>query len=142
MSLADNKDLVRRYLTVAYDERRPDVVDEFFSPDYVNHDPGPGLPPTREGERQLVKMITDAFPDMRSTIQDQVAEDDLVFTQWTAVATHQGEIGGMPPTGRRVLMAGHEICRIRDGRIVEYWVDWDAAGLFRQLTAPQEEMGA
>jgi steroid delta-isomerase-like uncharacterized protein len=129
-----NKDLVRRYLQQAYDEGRPEIVDECFAEDYVNHDPAPGLSPDREGEKLLVAMFHEAFPDLKSSVDDQIAEGDMVFTRWSAVGTHQGEIMGIPPTGRRVTMDGHEVTRIRDGKVVEYWINWDAAGFVRQLT--------
>jgi steroid delta-isomerase-like uncharacterized protein len=128
-----NKELVRRYLQEAYNEGRVEAVDDYFAEDYVNHDPGPGLTPDRAGEKQLVAMFRQAFPDIHSTIDFQIAEGDLVFSRWSAVGTHSVEAMGMPPTGRRITMDGHEICRIRDGKVAEYWINWDAAGCMRQL---------
>jgi predicted ester cyclase len=68
-------------------------------------------------------------------VHDQIADGDMVFTRWSGVGTHDGPIMGIAPTGRRVTMDGHEVCRIRDGKVVEYWINWDAAGFVRQLTS-------
>jgi predicted ester cyclase len=130
-----NKELVRRYLREAYDKGKPELVDDYFAPEYVNHDPAPGLTPDREGEKMLVAMFSEAFPDLESTVHEQIADGDLVFSRWTAVGTHKGPVMGVAPTGRRITMSGHEITRIRDGKVVEYWVNWDAAGFMRQLGA-------
>lgn len=43
-----------------------------------------------------------AFPDTHFTIEDMLAEDDRVATQVVWRATHQGEFGGIAPTGKPV----------------------------------------
>ena len=74
-----------------------------------------------------------AFPDLEVTIEDLVAEGDRVTACWTLRGTHRGPFLGLPPTGRRVAMAGMEHCRLADGKIVERWATVDTPGLLRQL---------
>jgi predicted ester cyclase len=74
-----------------------------------------------------------AFPDARSTVEEQVAEGDKVVTRWRARGTHRGELGPFPATGRAFEMEGVTIERIAGGRIVEVWVARDELGLLRQL---------
>jgi predicted ester cyclase len=74
-----------------------------------------------------------AFPDARSTVEEQVAEADTVVTRWRARGTHRGELGPIPPTGRDFEMEGVTIERIAAGKIAEVWVARDELGLLRQL---------
>jgi predicted ester cyclase len=57
----------------------------------------------------------------------------MVVEAFTASGTHQGELFGVPPSGRAASMPGINIWRLRDGRIVERWGRLDELGLFRQL---------
>ncbi len=72
-------------------------------------------------------------------IEDTLAEGDKVVTQWTSTGTHQGELMGIPPTGKQTKSSGIIISRIADGKIVENWWAWDALGLMQQLTASSEQ---
>jgi predicted ester cyclase len=42
---------------------------------------------------------------------------------------------GRPPTGRPVPIEGYDILRIRDGKIIEAWIEQDRIGLLRQIGA-------
>ena len=78
-------------------------------------------------------MYRTAFPDMRITIEDQVAEGDKVVTRWTASGTHQGDLMGIDPTGRRATVTGITIDRISGGKVEETWTNFDAMGMMQQL---------
>src|SRR5215218_4521945 len=54
--------------------------------------------------------------------------------RWTARGTHQGELQGLPPTGKRVTVAGMVISRSAEGKLVESWEVYDALGMMRHLT--------
>ena len=58
-----------------------------------------------------------AFPDLHFTIEAQVAEGDRVVTRWTAGGTNTGSLGGMPPTGKAVVVSGISIERIAGGKV-------------------------
>ena len=74
-----------------------------------------------------------AFPDARSTVEDQVAEGDKVVTRWRAGGTHQGELGAIAATGKQFEMDGITIERVAAGKIAEVWVARDELGLLSQL---------
>jgi predicted ester cyclase len=76
-----------------------------------------------------------AFPDMQATIEDQIAEGDMVVTRWTARGTHQGELMGIPPSGIAVAVTAIVIDRIVGGKIAETWTSYDALGLLQQIGA-------
>jgi predicted ester cyclase len=73
--------------------------------------------------------------DATSVIDDLVAEGDLLVARVTASATHVGELMGLPGTGRRCAIGEIHIFRIRDGKVVEHWHQFDQLGLMRQLGA-------
>ncbi len=134
-TLEANKQLSRRVAEEAFSRGNMEVIDELIAEDFVNHDPTspPGLPPGREGVKELVRFYRGAFPDTQLIIDDQIAEGDKVVTRYTARGTHQGDFAGIPPTGRQVTGTGITIDRIEGGKIVETWTHWDNLGLLQQL---------
>ncbi|MDP8951660.1 MAG: ester cyclase, partial [Actinomycetota bacterium] len=71
-------------------------------------------------------------------IEDLFAEGDKAVLRFTFRGTHQGEFMGNAPTGKRVTMAGIDIFRIADGKIVELWGQEDVLGMMQQLGAIPE----
>jgi predicted ester cyclase len=78
-------------------------------------------------------MFRAAFPDLHGTIEDQIAEGDKVVSRMTYRGTHQGELMGIPPTGKQVTMSFIGIHRITAGKVAEGWVNFDALGMMQQL---------
>ena len=86
-----------------------------------------------EGIKRYAAEVRDAFPDVRVTVEDQVAEGEEVATRYTLVGTHRGELMGIPPTGNPVEIVGVAIDRLANGKIVESWDNYDALGMMQQL---------
>lgn len=128
-----NKALVRRLLADA-DRGDVDVVAAYYAPSYVDHTPSPirRLAPGLEGVRQAFAIFRRAFPDIRHTIEDLVAEGDKVVARISAHATHAGDLFGHPATGKVVTLTGITIYRIVDGRIAERWSE-HGTGVLEQL---------
>jgi|ERR687891_7323 steroid delta-isomerase-like uncharacterized protein len=135
MSAEENKTLIRRYFEAIDKEcaaGNADIVDDFLAPDFVEHNPFPGMPPTREGWKQAFKEFVKGAPGYH-VIEDLVAEADKVVGRITAYGKHDGELFGIPATGKDIRVTGIAIWRIRDGRIVEHWHETDQMGLMQQL---------
>ncbi len=79
----------------------------------------PGQAPGLEGFTQVNTMLRAAFPDLRLTVEEMVAEGDRVSVRFTARGTHQSEFWGVPPTGSRVAWEVISIVRIAGGKIAE-----------------------
>lgn len=137
---AANKELSRRF-TELFSTGDEALADGILSPDVVFHGTaGDGELHGVEELKAFVAGYRRAFPDARSTVEDQVAEDDKVVTRWRARGTHRGELGPIPPTGKRFEMDGVTIERITAGKIAEVWVARDELGLLRQLgVLPERE---
>jgi steroid delta-isomerase-like uncharacterized protein len=131
MTLADNKELVRRFYREAINERDVDAVDRLLSEDFT-HD---GELRGRDGQRQAVRYFLDAFPDLRNEIELLLAEDDLVAAHQRWSGTHRGEFLGVAATGTAVEFTSTAVLRIRDGLIAEAWDEVDMLGVLQQLGA-------
>jgi steroid delta-isomerase-like uncharacterized protein len=129
-----NKALVRRLINEVIGRGNFALVDELVAADYIGHSSFPETN-SREGHKQFFASLRRAFPDLQIKIEDQIAEGDKVVTRWTAGGTHKGEFAGIPPTGRRVVMAGIDIDRIANGKLVECWTKSDDLGMLQQLGA-------
>jgi len=130
-----NKTVSRRFFEEVFGKGKLAVADEIIVKDLVNSGPGnpPGLLSGIEGTKQLVTMYRSAFPDVHFTIDEQIAEGDKVMTRWTAHGTHQGELAGVPATGKSSTVTGIAIDRILNGKIAETWGIFDEFGMMQQL---------
>src|SRR5688572_17801988 len=131
---ARNKLVARRAVDEVWNRGNLAAADELVAGDYVGH----SSPSTDEthgpaGYKQFYAALRAAFPDIRFTVEDQVAEGDRVVTRWTAHATHTGEFRGIPPTGKRGSVTGITIDRVAGGKLVECWTNADDLGLLQQL---------
>ena len=88
------------------------------------------LPRLREG----LQTIRSAFPDLHSTIEWMIADDDMVSCWVSMTGTHLGAWRGLEPTGRPMEMRGSVSFRIREGRIVDFWVCFNGLSVWEQLT--------
>ena len=124
MSSEVNKALARRIVEEMWNMKNLQVVDEVYSPEF-----GEG----HEASRQFVTAQLTTFPDLHITIQDQIAENDLVATRYVIRATHQREFANIPPTGKQFTVTGIEMHRFADGKLVELWNVVDLLGALQQL---------
>lgn len=135
MSIEENKALVARFVREAEQDGNLALIDELLPPDFVDHTPLPGLPPTREGVKALFAALKTAFPDLVITIQEQVAEGDRVVTRKTFNGTHQGPFLGIPASGNRLDLTVIDIIGVRNGKLVDHLVVLDQMTLLTQLGA-------
>jgi steroid delta-isomerase-like uncharacterized protein len=135
MSDDTNKALVLATIDEGWNTQRLPIFDELFAAHLVDHSVPPGLPQTREGTKQVATLYWSAFPDLHLTIEDQIAEGDKVVTRWTARGTHTGQLMGVPPTGKPMVVTGIRIDRLLGGKIVETWAEIDQLGMLQELGA-------
>ena len=129
-----NKNAVRRLFEEVWNKGYVPVADELFAPTYTHHDsstPDVGRGP--ESEKKRVSLYRNAFPDLRLTIEDLIAEGETVMARWSCRGTHKGDLNGIAPTGKQFTISGISIARFASGKMVEGWVNWDALGLMQQL---------
>jgi steroid delta-isomerase-like uncharacterized protein len=129
-----NKTNVRRLFEEVWNKGNVSVADELFATTYTHHDsstPDVGRGP--DSEKKRVTLYRNAFPDLRLTIDDMIAEGETVVARWSCRGTHKGELNGIAPTGKQVNITGVSIARFTNGKMFEGYVNWDALGLMQQL---------
>jgi steroid delta-isomerase-like uncharacterized protein len=128
--------LSRRILEEVWNHRNPSVIDELVAANYVHNDVlSPDAPTGIDGYKQFVQQYLTAFPDMQITIHDDFVAGDKTVTRWTATGTHNGDLPGLPRTGKRISVHGITIARLSNGKFIESWNNWDALGMMQQLGA-------
>ena len=133
-----NKAVVRRFFDEALSNGALGILDEICSPDYRLYSTLSGPDAIdRDGVKELVRSFLVSFPDARITIEDIVAEGDLVAARMMEQGTHAGTFREIPPTGRRVTYGSMTFLRVVDGRIVEHWGLLDLPSLLEQLQGPR-----
>jgi len=130
----EQNEQVSRRAIEAFNTGDDSIVDEVTAENFVNHDPStPDEASGPEGAKEFIRMYRTAFPDLHIEIHECFSDRDLVCTRWTSTGTNDGEIMGMPATGKSVSVTGLTIDKIQDGKVVESWNEWDNAGLMQQL---------
>ena len=131
MSIAENKALVERYIDEVWHAGKP--VTPFFAASYRRY-LAPSLPPLTGAEQGArIAGFRAAFPDLRFTIEDMVAEGDRVVFRATLRGTHQGPFRGVAPTNRAVAIGVLDVVRVEAGVIAEHWGGPDLLDALRQL---------
>jgi steroid delta-isomerase-like uncharacterized protein len=132
----ENKALARRAWELA---DNPDILEEVYAPDVVWHEPDQEIRGLEQAKK-FVSAYKTAFPDMKITVEDVIAEGDKVVSRVTLRGTHQGETEEFgPPTGRQIEGAGITISRIEGGKIVEDWDSYDNLTTLQQLGLAPEQ---
>ena len=131
MSRETNKAIIRRYYDQVLNDRRYDLAEEFLVDTIELH--GSVLAPGLEVVKHWLTMFAAAFPNGHYIIEDVFAEGDRVAARIAFTGTHQGEMQGIPATGRNVSISGITIFRLDNGKIAEGWLVNDRLGLMQQL---------
>lgn len=131
----DNKWIVRRFYEEIVSTGDVSRLPEVVSDDYTEVMDGERYPVGLEGAASHVLGVRSTYPDLRLTVDRQIAEGEWVATCITARGTHAGEWIGMAPTGRPVTFTGVNVDRVVGGKIVEH-------GGAANMLGPLLEIGA
>ena len=135
VAIRSNIETAREYTHRVFNEHDPDLASEYLAPEVKWHG---GLLGTVEGVANVTEMLRGfigALPDLHATEQDVVAAGDTVAVRYVVEATHEGNLLGLEPTGRRVRWDAVDVYRLADGMIVEEWAGDDLAAILYQVGA-------
>ena len=132
MSTESNKAVVQRFRD-AFNAGDLDGAFGCFAPNAIVHTSSSPDPLPMEGFRQLGQLMMTAFVGGTATIEDMIVEGDRVVSRLTFRATHTGDLMGIPPTGKSIVISEVTIDKIADGKIVESWRLLDQMGMMQQL---------
>ncbi len=132
-----NKEIVRRYREL-HNSNRLDQLDQIVARDLISHNMMPGLPQGLEGAKKSHQMFIAMFPDSRYITDELIAEGDYVVERWTNTGTHSGApFMNAPASGKKFKVSGVSIYRLKDGKIVEHWGEFDQLSVLQQLGLAQ-----
>src|ERR1051325_11088244 len=128
--------LAHRWFEEVWNKGRAEAIDEMFACEGIAH----GLTDQQgnelcgpEGFKPFFESFRSAFPDLEVIVKDTVSEGDKVAARCVVRGTHRGEGIGIAPTGNPVEFTGMTIIRVRDGKIVEAWNNFDFMAMFEQV---------
>jgi predicted ester cyclase len=129
-----NMERFRRLILVGFGQGDLAVVDDLFSPDFIERQEGI-RPPNADGVKGAIAYLRRALPDLNYTIEDIAASDDRVWGRMRVRGTHRGTFMAIPPTGAEIAITVIDICRFVDGKIVEHWGVPDRLSVLEQIGA-------
>lgn len=132
-TLEANKALLRRYKTGILNDRDLHALGEVAAVDYLDHAAFPGQAPGLEGLKQRAMTLWQAL-DPHWTIDDVVAENEMVVLRWHLTGRHVGTFAGLPATGKPCVVRGIDMYRVRDGKMAEHWNVVDIHGFLEQMS--------
>ena len=127
------KATIRRVIVEAWNEGKIDALDELYAAGFVRH--RPPFPDIKglDAHKQRVKVVRSAYPDHQTIIHDIIIDGDTVALWYTWRGTHTGQGMSISPTGKQVSVAGCDVYKIVDGKVVEEWDHEGFLSLFQQL---------
>jgi steroid delta-isomerase-like uncharacterized protein len=131
----ENKDTVLRFWQEVFNGRKLELIDNLFTDDYIYHGAAGQDVRGREGLKQFLTIYFNAFPDLHAEVEDVFGEGDKILSRAMCRGTHQGNLMGMPPTGKQVAI--RVICadRLAGQRVAESFELPDLFGMMQQLGA-------
>jgi steroid delta-isomerase-like uncharacterized protein len=127
-----NKELARRYPEAVATKGDIELIDELCTADVVDESPLGSLEGPEELKQQM-RMLRGAFSDFSATVEEVIAEGDIVAMRLTLRGTHDGDFMGFEPTGNTFEVSNMVFSRIEDGRIAKRWVVPDMFGMLSQV---------
>ena len=141
MTAQVNKTVVERYGEL-WNTGDLSIVDELLTEDFLLRNPDGGESAGRAAFKAGVAHHHDTMTGFRVSIDDVVAEGDMMAIRFTARGVHTGPFLGSDPSGKPLTWTGMQLLHFRDGRIASIWHQPDDLSLFRQLGRVQETAAA
>lgn len=129
------KRVTRIVVDEAINEGDLSALEKAYSPDVIWHGPGGREIQGVAGMKEMIAGYRGAFPDLHMTVEREITEGDTLALAWRCVGTHEGPLGDIQPTGKRVDIRGQIISRFEGGRIVEELELFDELQMLRQIGA-------
>ncbi len=128
--LERNKSVTRNFFEEVIDQGHLEKYADSHAPDFVAH--GRTHEATLEEDMAAAREERKAMPDMHMRINEMMAERDLVLVRWTASGTNTHEGMGFPATGKFITIPGMTMFRLKAGKIIEEWSEWDMLSVMQQ----------
>ena len=131
----DNDALIRRWFEEVWNRGRAEAIDEMMAEDcllYGLSDNGQPVQ-SRADFKSFHRNFCGAFPELSVVVDDTVSEGDKVAARCTVRGQHAGDSLGFAATNADIEFTGIVIARIKDGKFVEGWNNFDFMTMHKQL---------
>ncbi|MBL8644273.1 MAG: ester cyclase [Rhodospirillaceae bacterium] len=128
-----NRDLYFQVLDVIFNKRDLTRVEEFFAPEFKNHNAPAWAAQGPAAIRQYLPMLAGAFPDRAVVHEFVLCDGDYVIARTHVTGTSKGPYMGQQPTGKTYKVTGTDIYRVKNGKFTDRWGNEDALGMMQQL---------
>lgn len=132
----ENKALVRRWFEEVWNKGRSEAIEEMFAADGIAHglsDDSEKLMQGPDDFKPFHAAFRGAFPDVDIIVEDLIAEGDKVAARCSVRGKHSGDHLGVAASNAPVEFTGIAIVRIKDGKIVEAWNNFDFLRMNKQI---------
>jgi steroid delta-isomerase-like uncharacterized protein len=132
MSTVEIKQITRQFFDDAYNQGNLEGIDNLVTPSFVYHARGEDV----QGLENFKKWIASdraAFPDMRFTIVDSIAEYNKVASTFVVEGTHKKEFRGIPATHKKFETVGITVFHFDGNKIKEAWIVVDGLSAALQI---------
>jgi predicted ester cyclase len=130
--------ILHRWFEEVWNKGREEAIDELFHKDGIAHglktDAGEAVVGT-EKFKALHHAFREAFPNIHITIEETVSEGDKIAAVCRVTATHEGAGIGVAPTKQPIEFTGMTLVKIKDGKIIEAWNEFDFMQMYSQVGA-------
>jgi predicted ester cyclase len=114
-----------RWFEEVWNKNNPAVIDELLDENVITHGldaEGKGI----EAFKTFYKEFTENFKDIHVQVEQVIMEDDYEVARCSASAIQK-------MTGRKVEFTGVVINKIKDGKVIEAWNNFDFLSMYLQL---------
>ena len=134
-ALSENQNIAAldRFVEEVINQGKYEVCDEIVEENFVELDPLPGQQQGRRGLKDVIRMLRAWFPDIHWVVEETIAAGDKVVSRFWWTGTHRGEFLGIPASGRKVVVPGVVIDRLKDGKMADSRILMDTMGMMQQL---------
>jgi predicted ester cyclase len=127
---------LERWFEEVWNKGREAAIDEMSHPDTKGH--GLTTPDGKEVDGMVAfkvfyRSFRSAFSGIHVDVEDTVTEGDRTVARCVVTGTHTGAGLGIAATGKPVKFTGMTLVRLKDGKIVESWNNFDFMSMYKQL---------
>ncbi len=112
--------------------REPSYFD-FYDDSLIIHGFPPNFPNNKEGFKQFIYILWNAFPDIKIIFDDIIIEENKVVCRYVLFGTHKGKFLEILPTKKTFKVNGMTIFYFKDRKCVQRWNLVDMISLMEQL---------
>lgn len=135
-TITDNKSIITCFNHEVIQNGNAEIFKKIMDKDFINHSAPEGNPNNADGMWYFFdQILRPAFPDLKVTIHELVADDETVTTRKSIQATHTGNLMGIDPTNKTVVIDIIDIIKIKNGKLSEHWAQNNFTDIIAQLTS-------